>query len=97
MTKDSAIYKTALETLPELHKDLMYEDPATKYIWLPSTLTLPAKGMLFASGKSLDTWNWTAVKYDTATEKMDMKNAKEFDTTSFMDAAEHIGIFDQTK
>lgn len=49
------------ETLPELYKDLIFEDKEGK-LWLPSTINLPKQGMVFANGSRADNWRWAAVK-----------------------------------
>lgn len=50
-----------LELLPELYKDLLWEDKDGKK-WMPSTINLPKKGMVFANGSSTEEWKWNAVK-----------------------------------
>ena len=103
MTKGSQAVNNALETSPELYKDLMFEDDKGR-VWLPATITLPAKGMVFIDGTNKDDWQWAAVKAiplqeeDTKvsneqTHKMDMKNIKHYKRNDFMDAVEHIGMF----
>ena len=104
MTEKSEIVQQAVETSPELYKDLMFEDKS-KLTWLPSTLTLPEKGMVFIDGTDKSNWKWAAVKAiplqetdkkatKDQTHKMDMKNVKHFEQRDFMDAAEHIGMFE---
>lgn len=99
--------QTALETSPELYKDLMYKDK-DGFIWLPSTITLPEKGMVFIDGKSKNDWGWAAVKAIEITEedrklkkfppeqkyRMDVKNSKLFNQKEFMDALEVIGFYE---
>ena len=103
MTEGSEVVKAALETSPELYKDLMFTDQ-DGFIWMPSTLTLPEKGMVFVDGTSKDNWQWAAVNAvplteedkkvsDNQTHKMDMKNVKHFTERDFMDALESIGFF----
>jgi|TARA_R100000030_G_scaffold87337_1_gene70980 hypothetical protein len=103
MTKGSEAVTNAVETSPELYKDLMHEDKEGR-VWLPATITLPAKGMVFIDGTSKDNWKWAAVKAiplqendvkanEEQTHKMDMKNVKYFSQKDFMDAVEHIGMF----
>ena len=81
----------------------MFEDDKGR-VWLPATITLPAKGMVFIDGTNKDDWQWAAVKAiplqenDTKvskdqTHKMDMKNIKHYKRNDFMDAVEHIGMF----
>jgi len=103
MTEGSEVVTTALETSPELYKDLMHRDQDGN-IWMPSTLTLPNKGMVFVDGTNTKDWSWAAVKAipleeedkklsDDQTHKMDMKNLKHYAEKDFMDALEHIGFF----
>jgi hypothetical protein len=69
MTKDSEFYKEQSEVLPELYKDLAWEDPETSLVWLPQTINLPTQGMVFANGASSDNWKWAAVKATKVTEE----------------------------
>jgi len=61
MKKDEIFFEEQMETLPNLYKELMGEDEEGK-IWMPSTVNLPDKGMVFANGSSVSSWNWGAVK-----------------------------------
>ena len=61
MTRDSDFLNTQYEILPELYKDLAWEDPDTKLIWLPTTVNIPSKGMVFANGTSTNDWKWASV------------------------------------
>ena len=103
MSKDGEVVKNAIETSPELYKDIMYED-SNKRVWLPATITLPAKGMVFVDGTDKKDWKWAAVNAvplqegdkkvsEDQTHKMDMKNVKHFEQKDFMDALETIGFF----
>lgn len=104
MTEGSKIVTEAIETSPELYKDLMFKDLDGR-IWLPSTLTLPAKGMVFIDGTSKTNWKWAAARAieiskeeqnkfpEGQTHKMDMKNISHFEQKDFMDAMEFIGFF----
>ena len=103
MSKDGEVVKNAVETSPELYKDIMFED-SDKRVWLPATITLPAKGMVFVDGVNKKDWKWAAVNAvplqegdkkvsEDQTHKMDMKNVKHFNQKDFMDALETIGFF----
>lgn len=106
-TEDSEPIKNALATSPELYKDLLFKDES-ELIWLPSTLTLPGKGMVFVDGTSVEDWNWAAVKAIALTSeekksgkfpkgqdfKMDTSKIEKFDKRDFMSAAEAIGMFE---
>jgi len=105
MKEKSEIVVNAYKTAPELYKDIKYKDKQG-LVWLPATLTIPEKGMVFLDGTSNKDWRWAAVKAipmqegdvqmsSDQTHKMDMKNVKHFEQTDFMDAAEHIGMFDE--
>jgi len=106
MTPGSPVVENALATSPELYKDLMFEDKNGR-VWLPATITLPAKGMVFIDGTSKDNWEWAAVNAIPLTEdekksgkfpkdqdfKMNVRESKKFDKRGFMDALEVIGFF----
>jgi hypothetical protein len=62
MTEDHEFYKQQMETLPELYKDLAWTDPKTGLIWLPNTINIEDKGMVFANGTDASNWRWAAVK-----------------------------------
>ena len=61
MTPKSDFYKEQIESLPELYKDLSWEDKDTGLIWLPTTINEEGLGMIFAKGKSTEDWKWGAV------------------------------------
>lgn len=104
MTKGSPTVTSAIETSPELYKDLMHEDKDGR-VWLPATITLPEKGMVFIDGTEKSNWRWASVKAIPITEndkkidknqthKMDMNNLKHYGQRDFMDALENIGFFE---
>ena len=104
MIEGSEPIKNILETSPELYKDLMYTDN-DGYIWVPSTITIPNKGMVFLDGTNKDDWKWASVKAiplmegdkkmsKDQTHKMDMKNVQHYQERDFMDALETIGFFE---
>jgi hypothetical protein len=62
MTEDHEFYIQQMETLPELYKDLAWTDPKTGLIWLPNTINVEDKGMVFANGTDTSNWKWAAVK-----------------------------------
>ena len=102
MEKDSVIVKNTLETSPELYKDLMHVDKNNR-VQFPSTITLPAKGMVFADGTDKDNWKWAAVKavelneedeakVEGQTHKMDMTTIKNFTERDYIEALSYIGV-----
>jgi hypothetical protein len=104
MTEGSQPVKQAIESSPELYKDLLHKDE-DGHMWMPATVTLPAKGMVFIDGSTKENWRWAAVKAveiikeekhkypDGQTHKMDMKGAQYFNQREFMDALEVIGFY----
>ena len=103
MKEGSEFYNEQLTTLPELYKDIAWEDPETKLIWIPNTINIPDKGMVFANGSSIDEWSWAAVKaveleegdeakVEGQTHKMDMSTLKSFVERDYMDALSYIGV-----
>jgi hypothetical protein len=105
MTKDSEFLEEQLEVLPELYKDLNFVDE-NGLNWVPSTINIENKGMIFIQGKSTEDWNWVACPAKELTEeekvnfpkdatyKMDMKNASYFKERDFMEAMDYIGMFE---
>ena len=49
------------KVLPELYKDLLYEDDDKKY-WMPSNVNKPKQEMVFLDGTDIHNWNWAGVK-----------------------------------
>jgi len=110
MKKGEEFFESQMETLPELYKELMGEDEDTGLIWMPNTINLPNKGMVFADGKNGSNWAWAAVKAIPMPEeeqekfkekgknfkfKMDMENMKHYPESDFMEALEYIGVFEK--
>ena len=113
MKKDTDFYKEQSEILPELYKDLLYEDEDGG-IWMPSTVNIPTMGMVFANGTNKDDWYWSAVNSVPVTteedkekyvkkdgtpyeHRMDMENIKNYSEKDYMEALEQIGIFERTE
>jgi hypothetical protein len=105
MTKESELYKEQIELLPELYKDLAWEDPETGLVWFPHTVNEEKKGMIFAYGTGVDNWGWAAVKAveipenerkeimgKIQTHKMDMGNMKVFHERDYIEALSFINI-----
>jgi len=107
MKKDERFFEEQFEILPELYKELMGEDE-NGLIWMPNTVNLYNKGMVFADGKNGSNWAWASVKAIPMPEdekekfkakgkdykwKMDMDTIKHFPEGDFMDALEYIGVF----
>jgi hypothetical protein len=110
MKKGEEFFESQMETLPELYKELMGEDENTELIWMPNTINLPNKGMVFADGKNGSNWAWAAVKAIPMPKeeqekfkakgknfkfKMDMENIKHYPEGDFMEALEYIGVFEK--
>jgi hypothetical protein len=69
MKEGEAFYEEQISVLPELYKDLIWKDPETGLMWLPSMINEPTKGMVFANGPSKEEWGWAAVKAIPVTEE----------------------------
>ena len=107
MREGEEFYETQLQSLPELYKDLIVEDKFGKK-WMPSSINVPDKGMIFANGASSNQWMWSAVKSILVTEedlkkdpilvknkskyKMDMSTIKHFSERDFIEALSYIGV-----
>lgn len=103
MKENSKFYKEQIETLPELYKDLAWTDPETDLIWLPNTINIEDKGMIFANGTNAMEWKWAAVKaieledgdeakVEGQKYKMDMGNMEQFKERDYIDALSYIGL-----
>jgi|TARA_B100001758_G_C18416096_1_gene619848 hypothetical protein len=103
MKEGSEFYNEQIVTLPELYKDIAWEDPETNLIWIPNTINIPESGMVFANGASKDNWSWAGVKavkleegdeakVEGQTHKMDMSTLKSFAERDYMDALSYIGV-----
>lgn len=107
MKEGEEFYEQQLLTLPELYKDLLYKDDKG-YMWMPSSVNVPDKGMIFAYGTNAGQWMWSAVKAIPVTEeevakdpilsknkskfKMDMSSMKHFAERDFMDGLSYIQV-----
>jgi hypothetical protein len=103
MKKESDFLKEQMETLPELYKELLDEEEETGKIWMPSTINVKDKGMVFATGNSREIWQWGAVKavkiakedkekYKGEKYKADMSTIKHFGERDYIGALSYIGI-----
>lgn len=103
MKKGSEFFNEQWETLPEIYKVLMDEEEETGKIWMPSTINVKDKGMVFATGKDRDNWMWGAVKsskikkkdrdkYNKEKYRADMTTIKYFKEQDYMDALSYINV-----
>ena len=67
MREGEKIMEEQITILPELYKDLIFEDKNGQ-CWFPSTINLPKQGMVFANGSTSQNWKWAAVKAVEVTE-----------------------------
>ena len=68
MKEGEVFFERQLEVLPELYKDLLSKDDNGS-IWMPTTVNVPEKGMIFANGPSKEQWAWAVVKAVPITEE----------------------------
>jgi len=109
LMKDSEeFYDEQLKSLPELYKDLIYNDGEKN--WMPTLVNLPQQGMIFANGVNKLDWKWSAVKAIPVTDedkikypipgkegefyewRMDMTTMENFEERDFMEALSYIGV-----
>ncbi len=108
MEPNSEFLNEQLEVLPEIYKDLSKVE-SDGFTWIPSTINIADKGMIFIQGNSVNDWNWVACpakelteeekeKFpEDATYKMDMKKASYFKERDFIEALDYIGVFELEK
>jgi hypothetical protein len=109
MKKGEQFLDEQFNVLPSLYKELCLEDEETGLIWMPNTINIPDKGMVFADGTRAENWSWAAVKAIPMPEeekiqfkekgkdyewKMDMETMKHFTEREFMEALDYIGVFE---
>lgn len=103
MKKGTEFFNEQFELLPELYKVLMDEEEETGKIWMPSTINVEDKGMVFADGTGRDNWRWAGVqaipvsedemeKYKGKKYRADMSTIKHFEERDFMEALSYIGV-----
>lgn len=68
MKEGENFYEEQINILPELYKDLLNKDD-DGHVWMPTTINVPDKGMVFANGPSKDDWGWAAVKAVSVSEE----------------------------
>ena len=108
MKKGERFFEEQFNVLPSLYKELCVEDEETGLIWMPNTINIPDKGMVFADGTRANNWKWAAVKAIPMPEeeklafkekgkdyefKMDMENMKHFEEHDYMEALDYIEAF----
>jgi hypothetical protein len=91
--KDQINYEEVEDILPNLYKDLRFIDD-NGYVWYPTVINDPEKGMVFAEGISVSYWKWSAVLMGEDA-KPDMKTLHRFDEKDYMEALDYIGYFNQ--
>lgn len=97
-TSNSTLTEDKLETtesvIPQLYIDLKFKDE-NGYYWYPSTVILEDKSMVFADGRSIEDWKWSAVQSKDG--KADMTTLQQFDEKDFMEALDYIEFFQKQK
>lgn len=101
MVQDSDFVKNAKESLPELVKDLEFIDK-DGFVWYPSVINVPEKGILFPNGGSKDSWGWSVallvpIKEEekarfpkNQTHKVDLTTMQNFPKDMFVHALDII-------
>lgn len=104
MKAGEQFFEEQMSVLPEIYKDIAWIDTETELVWLPNTINLPDKGMVFAEGVDSENWSWSAVKArkldepekdkegNEITHKPDMQTIKRFHERDYMDALSYIGV-----
>lgn len=106
MKEGEEFYEQQIETLPELYKDLAWKDPETGLTWIPQTVNVEGKGMVFPYGSKGSSWKWASVKSRPTTEeeqanstlktsfKTDMNTMKLFEEKEYVAALDYIGALE---
>ena len=106
MKEGEEFYEQQLETLPELYKDLAWKDSETGLTWIPQTVNVEGKGMVFPYGSNGERWKWASFKSRPITEeeqtnltlktsfKTDMNTMKLFEEKEYVQALDYIGALE---
>jgi hypothetical protein len=110
MKEGEEFYEEQLKSLPELYKDLIYEDKEGLK-WMPSYLDIQGKGSVFVKGTTIEDWKWAAMKHRLIEEHekdmfknpkggfykyaSDTKTLKSFNRKDFMEGLDYIGVFEK--
>jgi len=68
MKDGEAFFDEQIQLLPELHKDLIWKDN-NEQKWMPCTVNIPDKGMVFMNGSSVENAIWSGVLAIPVTEE----------------------------
>ena len=68
MKEGEEFYEQQLEVLPELYKDVMFEDE-NGLKWMPTTINVPTQGMVFYNGTNPGDAKWAGVQAVEVTEE----------------------------
>ena len=68
MKEGEEFYEQQLEVLPELYKDVMFEDE-NGLKWMPTTINVPTQGMVFYNGTNPEDAKWAGVQAVEVTEE----------------------------
>ena len=60
MKKGEIFFDEQMEILPNLYKELAGEDEEG-LVWIPQTVNIPTKGMVFANGNNYESFKWAGV------------------------------------
>jgi hypothetical protein len=103
MKQGSEFFKEQMEVLPELYKALLDEEEETGKVWMPSTINVEDKGIIFADGTGRDNWMWGAAKAILVSEeekdkykgkkyRADMSTIRHFEERDFIEALSYIQV-----
>ena len=68
MKEGEEFYEQQLEVLPELYKDVLFEDE-NGLKWMPTTINVPTQGMVFYNGTNPGDAKWAGVQAVEVTEE----------------------------
>ena len=109
MKEGEEFYKEQFETLPELYKELIWEDKDGQK-WMPTMINIPEQGIIYAE-LTPEGWKWSASlavqvkeeekhKYPIKGKpgefhkwRTDSSTTKHFDKFDFVEAMDYIGSF----
>lgn len=109
MKEGSETEKAVSARHPNLYKDLKFVDK-DGYVWYPSVVTVPGKGMIYVDGSNSEDWQWAVTPMRSLTKKekrmkayagkeylTDIKGTKHFGKEGYVEAMAFLGLLGENE
>lgn len=109
MKEGSETEKAVSAKHPNLYKDLKFVDK-DGYVWYPSVVTVPGKGMIYVDGSDSENWQWAVTPMRPLTKKekrmkayagkehlVDVRSTKYFGKDGYVEAMAFLGLLGENE